>query len=319
MNHAHDHAGHAAHNHAHGHSQTHGHAHGRGIGDPQAARASLTRALVLTVIVAVAEVLGGLATNSLALLADAGHMITDVAALALALFAGWLGARPRVPGQTFGPRRWEILAAWVNGAALVGISGVILWEAVLRLTSPQAVEGGLMLAVAIVGFLTNSLSAWWLHGVSSTSLNARGAYLHVLGDLGGSLATIIAAICVVWMGWSIADPLASIAVSILVLIAAWRLVREATDVLLEATPPHIDLGRVRTTLEELPSVESVHDLHVWTVGGGLVAMSAHAVLANGDAGQDVLEQSRTAMGALGIAHVTIQLEKPALDGCEGCE
>ncbi len=277
------------------------------------------RALAVTVVVAVAEVIGGVVTNSLALIADAGHMVTDVAALSLALFAAWLGSRPPLPGQTFGARRWEVLAAWFNGAALLVISGGILWEAVGRLSSPPPVKGGLMLVVATIGLGTNALSAWWLHGVRGTTLNARGAYLHVLGDLLGSLATIVAGVLLVTVGWPLADPIASMAVSVLILFSATRLVREATSVLLEATPPHIDLAGVRSTLERVDSVESVHDLHVWTVGGGLVAMSAHAVLSDYARSQNVLEESRKEMERLGIAHVTIQIETPALDDCGDCE
>lgn len=302
LHHHHDHAGH-----------THG---GHDHADP---RRPLVRALVLTVIVAIAEVIGGVLTNSLALIADAGHMITDVGALGLALLAGWLVRRTPPPGQTFGGRRWEVLAALVNGTALIAISGAILWEGVTRLSAPPAVEGGLMLVVAVIGLITNALSAYWLHGVSETSLNARGAYLHVLADLAGSLATIVAAICVVTGGWTLADPIASMAVAVLVFFSAWRLMRDATSVLLEATPRHIDIAGVRDTLEKLNSVESIHDLHVWTVGGGLVAMSAHAVLSADRDGQDVLEASRAAMARLGISHVTIQIERPALNDCESCK
>jgi cobalt-zinc-cadmium efflux system protein len=212
-----------------------------------------------------------------------------------------------------------VLAALVNSALLVAISGAVLWEGVSRLSTPPEVEGGLMLVVACVGLATNGLSAWWLHGVSSASLNVRGAYLHVMADLAGSLATIIAAIAVVTAGWTLADPIASMAVAVLVFFSAWRLMRDATSVLLEATPRHISLAGVRAALEELHAVESVHDLHVWTVGGGLVAMSAHAVLAPDRNAQDVLEASRAAMARLGIAHVTIQLERPALDDCESCK
>jgi cobalt-zinc-cadmium efflux system protein len=287
--------------------------------DPRAVRGPLARALALTVIVAVAEVIGGLATNSLALIADAGHMVTDVAALSLALFASWLSSRPPLPGQTFGPRRWEVLAAWFNGAALLVISGGILWEAIGRLRAPPEVKGGLMLVVATIGLATNALSAWWLHDVRSSTLNVRGAYLHVLGDLLGSLATIVAGVLIVTVRWPLADPLASMAVSVLILVSATRLVREATAVLLEATPPHIDLAGVRSTLERVDAVQSVHDLHVWTVGGGLVAMSAHAVLSDNDRSQAVLEESRREMERLGIAHVTIQVETPALPDCGDCD
>lgn len=278
----------------------------------------LTRALILTAIVALAEVVGGFITNSLALFADAGHMVTDVAVLALAILAAWLSRRPAPAKQTFGARRWEVLAAWVNGAALVAISIGIMWEAVSRFKDPPAVAGGLMLIIAIISLVTNALSAWWLHGASNDSLNVRAAYLHVLGDLAGSFATIIAAVLLLTLQWRLADPIASVAVSLLVMASAWRLMREATDVLLEATPPHIDLTGVRAALSELVSVESVHDLHVWTVGGGVVAMSAHLVLSEHHAGQDVLQASREAMSLRGIGHVTIQIEGPALDGCGDC-
>jgi cobalt-zinc-cadmium efflux system protein len=313
----------AYHGHDHGHDHGHEnggrpHSHAHEAPSTPAARRALVRALTLTVVVAVAEVVGGLLTNSLALLADAGHMVADVAALGLALFAAWLGRRPPQPGQTFGPKRWEILAAWINGAALVAISGGILWEAVSRLGEPPEVKGGLMLAVAVVGLATNGVSAWWLHGASRSNLNVRGAYLHVMGDLAGSAATIAAALVLILAGWRLADPLASILVALLVLASSWRLMREATDVLLEATPPHIDLTQVRSSLERIPSVESVHDLHVWTVGGGVVAMSAHAVLSGAAPAQDILSESRAAMERLGIDHVTIQVETPALDGCGDC-
>jgi cobalt-zinc-cadmium efflux system protein len=304
-----------AHDHSHSHSHD-GHAHDghshTGVHVP------LSRALVLTAIVAAAEVVGGFITNSLALFADAGHMVTDVAVLGLAILAAWLSRRPAPPKQTFGARRWEVLAAWVNGAALVAISIGIMWEAISRFSDPPPVAGGIMLGIASVGLVTNALSAWWLHGASGDSLNVRAAYLHVMGDLAGSLATIIAAVVLLTLHWRLADPIASVAVSLLVMASAWRLMREATDVLLEATPPHIDLTAVRAALAELPLVESVHDLHVWTVGGGVVAMSAHLVLAESDAGQGVLEASREAMSQKGIAHVTIQVEGPALDGCGDC-
>jgi len=299
----------------------HGHEHGGGssvLSHGAAAQRPLKRALVLTGIVAVAEVVGGVVTNSLALLADAGHMVTDVAALGLALFAAWLGRRPPQGGQTYGGLRWEVLAAWVNGAALVGLSSAIIFEALGRLREPPPVTGGLMLVVAIIGLTANAISAWWLHGASAHSLNVRGAYLHVLGDLAGSVATIVAALLLMYFDWGLADPIASIAVSLLVLVGAWRLVRDATEILLEATPRHIDLNKVRIALESIPGVHSVHDLHVWTVGGGVIAMSAHAVLDDGHAGHTALEDARTAMARFGVGHVTIQLEQPALEGCGDC-
>lgn len=304
--------------HTHAHGDDHGVGHGPGPAVRAKIRRSLVRALVLTLVVAVAEVVGGLMTNSIALIADAGHMITDVAALSLALFAAWLSGRPHPPGQTFGPRRWEILAAWVNGAALVAIAGGIMWESIRRFSDPPAVQGGLMLGVASVGLVTNAISAWWLHDSSHGSLNVRGAYLHVLGDIAGSVTTIVAAALILLLQWRLADPIASMAVSLVVLFSAGRLMRDATDVLLEATPAHIDLPGVRAAVAGLPGVTSVHDLHVWTVGSGVVAMSAHLVVTDHLQGQSVLEESRAVMARLGISHVTIQVERPALDGCGDC-
>ena len=271
-------------------------------------------ALVLTAVFFVAEVVGGVVSNSLALLADAGHMFTDVGALALSLFVAWFSRQPAAPEKTYGYLRLEILAALLNGAVLLLVSGLIVWEAIGRLQSPEPLQGGLMLAVAIGGLLVNAASAAILHPVHGHSLNARGAYLHVLGDLLGSVGTVIAAILVGTTGWLAADPIASIVVTLLVIRSAWRLVREAVDVLLEATPAHISLGRVRDGLQGIAGIESVHDLHVWTVTSGMVAMSAHAVVKEPGENQKVLEAAVAAMQRLGIAHVTLQVERDPI--CE---
>lgn len=288
----------------HGHSHPHLHA-----GDDSHALKRLRIALVLTAAFFVAEVVGGFITNSLALLADAGHMLTDVAALTLSLFVAWFSRQPASPDKTYGYLRWEVLAALINGAALLAISGTILWEAVSRLQSPEAVASGGMLVVALGGLLVNAISAWVLHPAHSHSLNARGAYLHVIGDLLGSVGTVLAAIILRTTGWLAADPIASIVVTLLIVRSAWRLVRESVDVLLESTPAHISLGAVRSQLESIPGIEGVHDLHVWTVSSGLVAMSAHAVVRDPDQHQNVLERSIAAMERFGIAHVTMQIER----------
>lgn len=246
-------------------------------------------ALGLTALFFVAEVGGGLVSNSLALLADAGHMFTDVGALSLSLFVAWFSRQPAGPGKTYGYLRWEILAALINGAVLLLVSGLIVWEAMARLRAPEPLAGGVMLAVAAGGLAVNAVSAWILHPVHQHSLNARGAYLHVLGDLLGSVGTVVAAIVVRTTGWLAADPIASLLVTLLVVRSAWRLVRESVDVLLEATPAHISLGRVREGLQSIGGVESVHDLHVWTVTSGMVAMSAHAVVREPAENQKVLE------------------------------
>jgi cobalt-zinc-cadmium efflux system protein len=290
----------------------HGGAHSHGIGHSHAADApvrNLRIALILTALLLVAEVVGGLLSNSIALLADAGHMLTDVAALGLALFVAWFSRQPETPERTFGYIRAEILAAFVNGATLLLISAWILWEAVTRLGAPVPVQGGLMLGVAIGGLVVNLIAARLLVAGSSDSLNARGAYLHVLGDLLASVGTLAAALAIRYTGWLMADPLASILTTVLIMRGAWRLVRESVDILLESTPSHIPLQAVRAQLEAIPGIESVHDLHVWSVTPAVVAMSAHCVVPRSEQQQHALEHIHDAMQLFGIQHVTIQLER----------
>ncbi len=290
----------------------HGGAHSHGIGHSHAADApvrNLRIALILTALLLVAEVVGGLLSNSIALLADAGHMLTDVAALGLALFVAWFSRQPETPERTFGYLRAEILAAFVNGATLLLISAWILWEAVTRLGAPEPVQGGLMLAVAVGGLVVNLIAARLLVSGSSDSLNARGAYLHVLGDLLASVGTLAAALAIRYTGWLMADPLASILTTVLIMRGAWRLVRESVDILLESTPSHIPLQAVRAQLEAIPGIQSVHDLHVWSVTPAVVAMSAHCVVPRSEQQQHALEHIHDAMRLFGIQHVTIQLER----------
>lgn len=293
--------------HAHDHTHLHDHP------DPSQSR-RLRLALVLTALFFVAEVVGGFVSNSLALLADAGHMFTDVGALALSLFVLWFSRQPAAPEKTYGYLRWEILAAFLNGSVLLVVSVAIVWEAVSRLRTPEPLESGLMLLVAVGGLLVNAMAAWVLHPVHRHSLNARGAYLHVVGDLLGSVGTVVAAILVRATGWLPADPLASLFVTLLIMRSAWRLVRESIEVLLEATPSHISLGSVRGRLEAIGGIESVHDLHVWTVTSGLVAMSAHAIVRDPRENQQVLEAAHAAMRGMGIDHVTVQLERQEMCG-----
>jgi cobalt-zinc-cadmium efflux system protein len=299
------------HNSEHRHQHGGAHAHG-GVGHSHVADApvrSLRIALLLTALLLVVEIVGGLMSNSIALLADAGHMLTDVAALALALFVAWFSRQPETPEKTYGYLRWEILAAFVNGGTLLLISAWILWEAVLRLRAPEMVGGGLMLTVASLGLVVNLIAARILMASSSHSLNARGAYLHVLGDLLASVGTLAAAVAIRYTGWLIADPIASILTTILITRGAWQLVRESVDILLESTPSHIPLPAVRGQLEAIPGIESVHDLHVWSVTPAVVAMSAHAIVRESTQHQHVLEHIHDAMRLFGIEHVTIQLEK----------
>ena len=236
-------------------------------------------------------------------------MLTDVGALALSLFVAWFSRQPSTPAKTYGYLRWEILAAFLNGATLLLVSAWICWEAVTRFREPEPVASGLMLTVAVAGLLVNVISAWMLRPSADTSLNLRGAYLHVLGDLLGSVGTVAAALIVRTTGWLLADPIASLLMSALVLRGAWRLVRESIDVLLEATPAHIPIDAVRAQLEAIPGIESVHDLHVWTVTSGMVAMSVHAIVREPERHQHVLEHVHDAMRLFGIEHVTVQLER----------
>jgi cobalt-zinc-cadmium efflux system protein len=301
---------------AHQHRHDDGHAHDHRGHDHAASTRALRWALGLTAVLLVVEVIGGWLSNSLALLADAGHMLTDVGALGLSLFVAWFSRQPASARRTFGYLRWEILAAFLNGAALLLISAAIVWEAVQRLRAPEPLASGTMLGVAIAGLVVNVVSARLLHGGSHGSMNVRGAYLHVLGDLLGSVGTIAAALVVRWTGWLPADPIASMVVTLLIVRGAWRLVRESVDVLLEAVPAHISLAAVRARLEAVAGVESVHDLHVWSVSSGLVAMSAHAVVPDLARLQPALVAMHTAMADLGIRHVTVLLVREQLAPCE---
>jgi cobalt-zinc-cadmium efflux system protein len=264
---------------------------------------------VVTLVFMVVEVIGGLLANSLALLADAGHMFADVGALALALFAAWFAQRPATPEKTYGYLRIEILAALVNGAALMVVAGLIVRDAVDRLAAPPAVNPGILIGVAGVGLIVNLFGAWMLHGGHRESLNVRGAYLHVLGDLLGSLGALGAGVIILVSGWVMADPLISIGIALLILVGAWRLVRDSTDVLLEATPRHIRLGDVERCIATIGGVDEVHDLHVWTLTSGVVAMSGHAVVVDPGEGQRVLETAQARLSDLGIRHVTLQIER----------
>jgi cobalt-zinc-cadmium efflux system protein len=279
------------------------------------ATAGLRAALAITVVFFFAEAIGGWLSNSLALLADAGHMLTDVGALGLSLFVAWFSRQPGTARKTYGYLRWEILAAFLNGSMLLVVSAGIVWEAILRFRRPEPVESGLMLVVAVAGLLANIAAARLLHAGASHSLNVRGAYLHVISDLLGSLAAIGAALAVRYYGWTLADPLASILMTILIVRGSWQLVRESVDVLLEAVPPHIALDAVREAIAGVPGVASVHDLHVWTVTSGMVAMSVHVVVPDGNGHQDALERIHAAMSTFGIGHVTVQVEGRALAEC----
>jgi cobalt-zinc-cadmium efflux system protein len=256
----------------------------------------------------VAEVVGGIISGSLALLADAGHMFSDSAALILSLVAVRLAQRPPTQRRTFGLVRFEVLAALVNGAALLAVSVLIVFEAVDRFRDPVEIDGVVMLSVASMGFVVNLVGVSVLHGHSHDNLNMRGAYLHVLGDLLGSIGAIAAAVVVLSTGWAPADPLISIVIALLILFSAWNLVKEATDVLLESAPAHLDVGAVLADLRGIEGLDDIHDVHIWTLTSGFVALSGHGVLDDPAQHTRVLDEVRARCAAFGIEHVTFQLE-----------
>ncbi len=304
--------------HPHGSSLGHGHSHTHGPGHsgdalergPQSKR--LWIVLGLTAGLRVAELLGGVLSNSLALMSDARQKLADVGALALSLIAMRLTLRPPSAEHTFGYVRMEILAALVNGATLLVISGWIVWEAWGRLGAPQEVDGPLMMGVAGVGLLVNLLGAGMLHTHAHENLNIRGAYLHVLGDLLGSIGAIGAGALILLTGWTPIDAIVSVVIAGLILLGAWRLVKEATSVLLEMVPPHVDMEGVLQDLKSISNLHDVHDLHVWTLTSGFVALSGHGVLDDPTHHQRVLDEIRDRMGQHGIGHVTFQLEPERL-------
>jgi len=265
--------------------------------------------LAITAAVMVAEAVGGWAAHSLALVADAGHMLADVVALGLSLVVAHLAQRPVTAERTFGLLRLEILAALANGAALIVIALGIGLEAYRRFRTPAEVHGGLLLVVAAAGLAANAVGVAMLHRGHEHSLNQRGAYLHIWSDLLGSFGAVAAGAIVLATGWVQADPVISVLISVLILGGAWRLVKESTDVLLEAAPAHIPLADVHDRIVSIPGVASVHDLHVWTVTSGVIAMSGHLVVQNPTDNQRVLEAVQAGLLSIGIGHVTVQMER----------
>ena len=265
--------------------------------------------LGLTAAYTLAEVAGGLLTNSLALLADAGHMLTDVLGLAMALAAIRFAQRPATPAKTYGFYRAEILAALVNGVVLFGIAAYILYEAWRRFQRPAEVASLPMLAVAVGGLVVNLIGARLLHGGAGESLNVRGAFLEVLSDLAASLGVIAAAAIIAVTGWWQADPLISVGIGLFILPRTWRLLKGALDVLLEAAPAEMQVEQVQAAMEGVPGVRSVHDLHIWTITSGFVAMSGH-VEAAGRRSAEVLHDLRVVLrDRFGIEHATLQVEQ----------
>ncbi len=275
-------------------------------------------ALLITSAVFAVEVAGGFLSRSLALLADAGHMLTDVAALALSLFAFWLSARPPSARHTFGWRRFEIFAALLNGVALWIIAAVIGFEAFQRLQAPQPVKGGLMLAVAAFGLAANIATGAVLYKSREHSLNIRGAFLHVAADALGSVGVLAAALLIAATGSFIWDPIVSAAVCLLILWSSARLIRDSFRIFMEGAPSHLDTGAVRAALSAIDGVVDVHDLHVWTITSGFVSASAHIRIRTGADGRAILRQAHEAMSTrFRIRHATFQIEDEEGNPCDG--
>lgn len=299
-----------AHGHDHGHDPGHGHSHGIDRANlRQAQRRRLLLVLCLVLGYAIVEAVGGWLTGSLALLADSLHMVSDVAALGLSLLAVWMAALPASRRRTFGNSRAEILAALANGVALAVVALFIAVHAVERIFAPSAVEGEGVMWVAAGGLAINLIALYVLEGGRNDSLNVRGAWLHVLSDTLASVGVILAGAGIWAFGWTWLDPAISLVVSALVLVSGGHLIREALDVLMETAPSHLDPEEIQSALLATPGVESVHCLHVWTIGSGEISLSSHLVV---DPGQDLEALLPAVRGALSerfaIAHTTLQLE-----------
>jgi cobalt-zinc-cadmium efflux system protein len=297
----HDHADH------HDHSAHHHHDHARG-----ASQRTLLIVLTLTFGYMIAEAVGGYLANSLALLSDAGHMFTDVAALALSFLAVRFASRPATANKTYGFYRLEILAALANGVTLIVLSVLICIEAYQRFRQPEDVQGWMLVWISLGGLAVNIVSAWLLsRSHHHDNLNMRGAYLHVMGDLLGSVAAIAAGVLILWRGWRWADPLFSVIISLLIVYNSWRIVKDAVNVLLEGAPSHINPAAVEQAIREVAGVRAIHDLHIWTITSDRHVLTAHIVVSSADESCRVLREVRTLLAErFKLAHSTIQIEDP---------
>jgi len=291
------------------------HAHGPHAHDHRSgSRRALLWVLGLTLAFTVVEVAGGIWTDSLALLADAGHMLSDNIAITLALVAVTLASRPSTPTRSFGLQRAEILAAFVNGLTLVLVSGWIIWEAVKRLDDTPEILGGWMHVVALIGLLVNATAAWILIRSGRKSLNIEAALRHVVADLLGSGAVLVAALVIVTTGWTLVDPLVSIGIALLIVASAWGVLRDSTSILMESTPSEIDAEAVAEAIVAVPGVTSVHDLHVWRITSGFDALAAHVLVGRGEDCHALRREIEQALGArFGISHTTLQVDHDASD------
>ncbi|MED4783566.1 cation diffusion facilitator family transporter [Brevibacillus choshinensis] len=294
------------HHHDHGHGHHH---HGRG-----ASKQALLVSLLIISVFLIVEMIGGFLTNSLALLSDAGHMLSDASALLLSLIALHFAARPPSAQKTFGMHRFEILAALINGVTLVVISLIILWEAYQRLLNPPEVASGTMIVIATIGLLANIAAAFVLmRGDYKENMNVRSAYLHVLGDLLGSVGAILGGILMWAFDWYIADPLISVIVAVLIMISAWRVTKESVHILLEGAPSRLDTTQIAEKLQQLSGVTAVHDLHVWTVTSGFESLTCHLIVEDDLPSYPILTKAlQLLQHDFGITHATIQIENSSV-------
>ena len=291
------------HTHRHVHSEGHAHAHGNN-------ESRLRLAAVLTAGFMVAEAVGGLIAGSLALVADAGHMLADTASLWLAWFAVRLARRPADLVRTFGFHRLQVLAAFTNGLTLFFIAIVIVWEAVRRLSAPVEVLAGPMLVIAIVGLLVNIVAFFVLHGAERDNLNVKGAMLHVIGDLLGSAGAIVAALVILWTGWEPIDPLLSVLVTLLILRSAWFLIRESSHILLEATPRGLDIDAMKQDLTaNVPGLALVHHVHAWSLTQERPMVTLHACVSDVTRAQEISQAIKARLKSrFGVDHATVEVE-----------
>ncbi|AJY76106.1 cation diffusion facilitator family transporter [Paenibacillus beijingensis] len=307
--HSHDNQGH---DHSHHHHHNHHHHHDL---SKEGNKKGLKIALAITLGIMLLEFVGGLVTNSLALLSDSGHMLSDAAALVLSLVAFWFASKPASPRRTFGYYRFEILAALFNGIALFFIAGFIILEAYERFFEPPVVAGGSMMLIALIGLAANLASAWFLmlKGDVKNNVNMKSAYIHVLGDALGSVGAIAAGLCMYFFDWYAADPIISVLVALLILKSAWGIITNTVHILMEGTPGSIDQTKVKRALEGIEGVKNVHDLHIWTITSGLDSMSCHVLVEDGYDCQEVLQKALQLMKHdYHIDHCTIQVENSTI-------
>ena len=305
-----------AHDHNHDHSHDHNHAHDHDHVPGDAPLRSIATALAITSTVFFAELIGGWLTGSMALLADAMHMLSDAAGLIIAVVAVLIGRRKASLKATYGYRRVEVLAALVNAVTVLGISVWIVVEAVRRLGQPEAVQAGPMMVIAAIGLAANAASAWVLHRQRENSINVEGAYLHVLVDMAGSVAVLVAGAVIALTGFVAADVIASLLIAALVLPRAWQLMMRSARVMLEHVPGGFDAEAVEPAIRAVAGVEDMHDLHLWSLDGVNVIATVHVVPAvSADPGQ-LLDAVQAALRALGVEHATVQIEPPEHIGHE---